>query len=87
MCPARRIDTSFAEVSPEHFSLNQLKKLTCVDCGSSLFSRPEVLEGITLIKSGCLDETNIPIALEMFATRRCDYVAPVANAPQVPEMP
>jgi hypothetical protein len=23
----------------------------------------------------------------MFVTRRCDYVAPVANAPQAPEMP
>lgn len=66
---------------------NESKILIVTDCGSSLFSRPEVLEGITLIKSGCLDETNIPISLEMFVTRRCDYVAPVANAPQAPEMP
>lgn len=65
----------------------QDKALITTDCGSSLFSRPEVLEGITLIKSGCLDETNIPISLEMFVTRRCGYVAPVANAAQVPEMP
>lgn len=57
------------------------------DCGSSLFSRPEALGDVTLIKSGCLEETNIPIALELFATRRRDYVAPVADAKQAPEMP
>ncbi|CEO60905.1 hypothetical protein PMG11_05373 [Penicillium brasilianum] len=59
----------------------------CGGCGSSLFSRPEALGEITLIKSGCLEETNILIALELFATRRRDYIVPVADAKQAPEMP
>jgi hypothetical protein len=64
-----------------------IKILIGTDCGSSLFSQPQALGEITLIKSGCLEENNIPIGLELFVTRRRDYVVPIVDAKQAPEMP
>jgi hypothetical protein len=44
------------------------------------------MPGITQIKAGSLQETNIPIAGEIFVTRRREYVSPVAGAIQASEM-
>jgi hypothetical protein len=62
-------------------------ELTSVDCGTSLYSQPEGMPGVTQIKSGSLVEPNIPITAEIFVTRRRDYVTPIAGAMQASEMP
>ncbi|KAJ5979801.1 hypothetical protein N7481_007099 [Penicillium waksmanii] len=59
----------------------------CGDCGSSLYSQPEGMPGVTQIKSGNLHDTAIPIGVEIFATRRLGYVTPIVSANQAPEMP
>lgn len=66
--------------------LREFGKLTAIDCGTSLYSQPEGMPGITQIKTGSLQETNIPIAAEIFVTRRREYVSPVAGAIQASEM-
>ncbi|KAJ5168831.1 uncharacterized protein N7482_004425 [Penicillium canariense] len=63
--------------------MHSLEKLIAAECGTSLYSQPESMPGVTQIKTGSLEETNIPIAVELFVTRRRDYVSPVENAKQV----
>ncbi|KAJ5376153.1 hypothetical protein N7509_013039 [Penicillium cosmopolitanum] len=58
-----------------------------VNCGSSLYSQPEGMPGVTQIKSGNLHDTEIPIGVEIFSTRRLNYVTPISSAKQTPEMP
>lgn len=45
------------------------------------------MEGITQIKTGSLEETEIPVAVELFVGQRLGYVSPVADAKQAPGMP
>ncbi|KAJ5110570.1 hypothetical protein N7532_001105 [Penicillium argentinense] len=59
----------------------------CGDCGTSIFSQPEGMPGVTQIKSGNMKNSNIPIMAEIFVTRRRDFVTAVAGSKQAPEMP
>ncbi|ODM17687.1 hypothetical protein SI65_06475 [Aspergillus cristatus] len=59
----------------------------CGDCGTSLYSQPEAMAGVTQIKAGSLRETNIPIGAEIFVTRRQNYVSLVEGAQQATDMP
>lgn len=45
------------------------------------------MPGTTLIKAGTLRETNIPIAAELYTTRRRRYVNAVDGAQQADQMP
>lgn len=45
------------------------------------------MPGTTLIKTGTLVDTNIPISAELFSTRRRDYVSAVTGAQQADQMP
>jgi hypothetical protein len=61
--------------------------LTAIECGTSLCSQPDGMPGVTNIKTGSPLETNVPIAAELFVTRRRDYVTPVIGANQAPGLP
>ncbi|KAH8658309.1 Mss4-like protein [Xylariales sp. PMI_506] len=58
----------------------------CGDCGSSLYSQPDSMEGTTLIKAGTLDNgaaLHLPIKVEFFARSRPSFETPVAGANQL----
>ncbi|KIX93353.1 uncharacterized protein Z520_10996 [Fonsecaea multimorphosa CBS 102226] len=59
----------------------------CGDCGSNLYAQPQGMAGLTLIKAGSLEQTNISIVAELFVTRRRDYISPVPGAQQLDQMP
>jgi hypothetical protein len=56
-----------------------------IECGSSLFSRPIVMEGITMIKAGSLHDADINIKAELFVKRRQNYMCAVDGAKQASE--
>lgn len=57
------------------------------DCGSSLYSQPVALAGVTQIKSGNLQRNVLPIMAEIFVSRRQDFVTAIEGTKQAPGMP
>ena len=58
------------------------------DCGSSLYSQPESMEGVTIIKTGTLDngDANIPVQVEFYVKDRLSYMKPLEGAGQLQTM-
>ncbi|KAH8886373.1 hypothetical protein GQ53DRAFT_875472 [Thozetella sp. PMI_491] len=60
----------------------------CGDCGSSLYSQPEGMEGVTLVKGGSLDggASNFPVQVEFFVKDRRVFDLAVDGAQQLQTM-
>ena len=58
------------------------------DCGSSLYSQPESMEGVTLVKGGTLDggAANITVQVEFFSGNRPAYEKAIEGATQLQTM-
>jgi hypothetical protein len=59
-----------------------------IDCGSSLFGKPESMPGITLVRAGILDggKGDVDMGVEYFAKDRESFVKPVEGAVQCSTM-
>jgi len=60
----------------------------CGNCGSSLYSQPASMPGVTIIRAGGLDNgaSEIPIAVEFFSPNRRGFVHAVEGAQQAKTM-
>jgi hypothetical protein len=60
----------------------------CLDCGSGLFSRMDVMEGVTFVKAGSLNDgaNDIPVKIEFFVRSRPGYEKAVEGAQQLHTM-
>ena len=64
-----------------------LAKFFCTKCGSTLFTRPEKLPGLVIIRAGTLDDRSvIEPTLQMYATRAPAWDRPDPNTKSFPEM-
>ena len=60
----------------------------CSVCGSTLFSRPRSMAGITLLRAGTLDDpSQIAPSMSVYASRAHSWDQPNASIPRFPEMP
>lgn len=60
----------------------------CVKCGSTLFSRPRVAAGLTILRAGTLDDASlITPAMSIYTSRAQAWDPPSPNLPQFAEMP
>ncbi len=77
--------STFAKVSAS----NQPNVRTfCSKCGSTLFSRPQSLAGMTLLRAGTLDDpSQISPSMSIFTSRAHAWDQPNASLPSFPEMP
>ncbi|KAI5458781.1 Mss4-like protein [Mariannaea sp. PMI_226] len=57
----------------------------CGECGTSLYSQPDSMAGVTFIKSGILDgdASNIDVGVEFFNNNRRKFTSPVDGAQQL----
>ncbi len=70
-------------------SSNQPNERTfCSNCGSTVFSRPKALAGMTLLRAGTLDDpSQITPGMSVYAKRAHAWDPPNANIPKFAEMP
>jgi hypothetical protein len=60
----------------------------CSQCGSTLFSRPRSIDGITLLRVGTLDDpSQIAPSMSVYVSRAHAWDEPNASIPKFPEMP
>jgi hypothetical protein len=60
----------------------------CSKCGSTVFSRPQSLAGMTLLRAGTLDDpSRIAPGMSVYASRAHAWDQPNASIPSFPEMP
>ncbi len=60
----------------------------CSKCGSTLFSRPRSITGITLLRAGTLDDpSKIAPSMSIYASRAHPWDLPNESIPKFPEMP
>lgn len=60
----------------------------CSKCGSTLFSRPRSIAGITLLRAGTLDNpAQIAPSMSIYVSRAHAWDQPHAGLPKFPEMP
>jgi hypothetical protein len=60
----------------------------CSKCGSTLFSRPRSMPGMTLLRAGTLDDpSQIVPSISVYTTRAHEWDQPNPNFPRFPEMP
>jgi hypothetical protein len=60
----------------------------CSKCGSTLFSRPQSITGITLLRAGTLDDpSQIAPSMSVYTSRAHAWDQPNASIPRFPEMP
>ncbi|WP_010215269.1 GFA family protein [Sphingomonas sp. PAMC 26621] len=66
---------------------NRLTKFFCGTCGSTLFTRPEKLQGLVVIRAGTLDDRSvIEPQLQMYVSRAPAWDRPDQNIKSFPEM-
>jgi hypothetical protein len=60
----------------------------CLACGSNLFSRMDVMEAMTFVKAGSLNDGagDIPINIEFFVRSRAGYLRAIEGAQQLQTM-
>jgi hypothetical protein len=77
-----------SEFTPPFSIFCEKNALIYVDCGSSLYSRPESMPGVTVIRAGGLDDgaDDIAIGVEFFAKNRKGFVHAVDGAKQAKTM-
>ena len=66
---------------------NGLTKFFCTNCGSTLFTRPEKLPGLVVIRAGTLDDRSvIEPQLQMYVSRAPAWDRPDETIKSFPEM-
>jgi len=66
---------------------NRLTKLFCGRCGSTLFTRPQKLPGLVVIRAGTLDDRSlITPQLQMYVSRAPAWDRPDESVKSFPEM-
>ncbi|KAF4981255.1 hypothetical protein FZEAL_2881 [Fusarium zealandicum] len=82
---------SVTKGTPKHYDVTGAsggnnRHFFCPDCGSSLYTRLDVMEGKIIIKAGGLDEGKASldnkIAVEFYCRDRVSYLQPVESAKQ-----
>jgi len=65
-----------------------IERSFCPKCGSTLFSRPRVMAGMTMLRAGTLDNpSQITPRMSIYTSRAQSWDQPNANIPGFPEMP
>lgn len=60
----------------------------CSKCGTTLFSRPQSMAGMTLLRAGTLDDpSQITPSMSIYTSRAHAWDQPNASIPRFPEMP
>jgi hypothetical protein len=60
----------------------------CTQCGSTLFSRPQAMAGVTLLRAGTLENpSQITPAMSIYVSRAHSWDPPDARIPGFAEMP
>jgi hypothetical protein len=60
----------------------------CPTCGTTLFGRPQMFSGLTLIRAGTLDDaSSIKPSVAVFGSRAPHWDQPPANMQVFPELP
>ena len=76
--------TEYAKVSDDG---HRLTKYFCTTCGSTLFTRPEKLGGLVVIRAGTLDDRSLVTPqLQMYASRAPAWDQPDEQVHSFPEM-
>lgn len=66
---------------------NGLTKLFCTNCGSTLFTRPDKLPGLVVIRDGTLDDRSVvEPQLQMYVSRAPAWDRPDETIKSFPEM-
>jgi len=65
-----------------------IERTFCSKCGSTLFSRPKAMAGMTMLRAGTLDDpSQINPSMSIYTSRAQAWDPPPANVPGHPEMP
>jgi hypothetical protein len=60
----------------------------CPKCGSTIFSRPRIMAGMTMLRAGTLDNASgISPSMSIYTSRALAWDQPYAHLPGFPEMP
>ena len=78
---------AFSEYTKGSDDGSRLTKFFCPQCGSTLFMRPEKLNGLAVIRAGTLDDRSvIEPQLQMYVSRAPAWDRPDPNIKSFPEM-
>ncbi len=76
--------SEYAKVSDDG---NRLTKYFCTNCGSTLFTRPEKLKGLVVVRAGTLDDRSVIVPqLQMYVSRAPMWDRPDEAVHSFPEM-
>jgi len=65
-----------------------VERTFCPKCGSTLFGRPEVMAGMTMLRAGTLDDpSQIAPSMSVYTSRARAWDPPDSNIPGFQEMP
>ena len=66
---------------------HRLTKYCCTTCGSTMFTRPQKLEGIAILRAGTLDDRSVvQPQLQMYVSRAPAWDRPDPGVTSFPEM-
>jgi hypothetical protein len=66
----------------------RIERTFCPKCGSTLFSRPKAMAGMTMLRAGTLDDpSQITPSMSIYTSRAQAWDPPNANIPGFPETP
>jgi hypothetical protein len=83
-----RITGPTSAFSKKGASGQTIERTFCSQCGSTLFSRPRAMAGMTMLRAGTLDNpSQISPRMSIYVSRAQAWDPPNANIPSFPEMP
>jgi len=65
-----------------------VERTFCANCGTTVFSRPRAMPGMTMLRAGTLDNpSQVAPAMSIYASRAQAWDQPNSSIPAFPEMP
>jgi hypothetical protein len=77
--------TTFSKTGASGQSID---RIFCPTCGTTVFSRPQAMAGMLMVRAGTLDDpSQIVPGMSIYASRAQPWDQPAAAIPSFPEMP
>lgn len=84
---AFRVEGALSEYTKPTDDGGHLKKYFCSHCGSTLFTRPQKIQGLVVVRAGTLDDRSVVVPqLQMYVSRAPAWDQPDATVHSFPEM-
>ncbi len=82
-----RVEGALSEYAKTSDDGHQLTKFFCTRCGSTLFTRPQKLDGVVIVRAGTLDDRSVVSPqLQMYVSRAPAWDQPDETITSFPEM-